>query len=247
MTVPPMLSVIIPVYNTIPLLNALYAALQSALEPAGRYELIFVDDGSGDGSLDCLRRIAERDGAVIVAAMGRNTGQQEATLRGLSLASGDYCATMDDDGQHPPSLLPSMLARLQADGLDIVYAVPEGRRESRIRSLGSVMRDRLFSVLFPHCGNTRVSSYRVMTRALVRRVLARRGDFNYFSAMVFQEPARAAAMPYPYQARPAGRSGYTAASLCSLYWKIFLHYGPFAATGTARRETPDMMEGRRLG
>lgn len=234
MTGRPALSVVIPVYNAAPLLEDLYEKILAALETAGRYEIVFVDDASRDESLECLRRIAARDAGVRVVTTGRNMGQQEATLYGLSLAAGEYCATMDDDGQHPPDLLPAMLGRLRGESLDIVYAVPEGSRGNLPRRLGSAMRDRLFFLLFPCCGKTRVSSYRVMTRQLALRVLARRGSFNYFSAMVFQEPTRAASICYPFRPCPAGRSGYTFAKLLSLYWKIFLHYGPFTAKRAAR-------------
>lgn len=237
MTGRPALSVVIPVYNAAHLLEDLYEKIRAALETTGRYEIVFVDDASRDGSLECLQRIAGRDADVWVVTMGRNLGQQEATLYGLSLAAGEYCATMDDDGQHPPDLLPAMLDRLRNDALDIVYAVPEGRRGNIPRRLGSAMRDRLFSVLFPYCGKTRVSSYRVMTRQLTLRVLARRGSFNYFSAMVFQEPTRAASICYPFRPCPAARSGYTFAKLLSLYWKIFLHYGPFTQSRPSGQKT----------
>lgn len=244
MTGRPVLSVVIPVYNAAPLLEGLYESIRLSLEPIGRYELIFVDDASRDGSPGCLQRIAERDPDVTVVTMDRNRGQQEATLYGLSLAAGEYCATMDDDGQHPPGLLPAMLDRLRDENLDIVYAVPEGRRGNLPRTLGSAMRDCLFSALFPYCGNTRVSSYRVMTRRLARRVLAGRGAFNYFSAMVFQEPTRATTTTYPFQPCRTGRSGYTFAKLLSLYWKIFLYYGPLAAKRATRPETFTIRETR---
>ncbi|SBW08392.1 putative Glycosyl transferase [uncultured delta proteobacterium] len=245
MTGSPLLSVVIPVFNAAPLLDALHADICRSLEGLDSYELIFVDDGSGDGSAATLQRIARKDPAARVLALPRNTGQQEATLTGLALAAGEYCATMDDDGQHPPGLLPGMLARLRADGLDILYAVPEGRRESLMRTVGGIMRDGLFTLLFPHCGrDVRVSSYRVMTRALALRVLAGRSSFNYFSAMVFQEPTRAAVIPYPFRPCRTGRSGYSFGKLLALYWKIFRHYGPFGTGRPPLKESPAAREVR---
>ena len=242
MTLPPVISIIIPVYNSAPLLEELYAGLRLSLEAIGRYELIFVDDASVDESLECLWGIAARDSNVRVATMTRNLGQQEATLHGLSLASGEYCATMDDDGQHPADLLPVMFDRLRDDDLDIVYAVPEGGQRTFLRIFGSAMRDRMFSILLPHSKGTRVGSYRIMTRRLVRRVLAGRGAFNYFSAMVFQEPTRATALTYAFRACRTGRSGYTFRKLFDLYWKIFIYYGPFVTKRPAQASTHTTQE-----
>lgn len=226
----PLLSVVIPVYNAAASLAALHAALHRTLAPLafrGGYEMVFVDDASRDAGFAVLQRLAASDPTVRAVALAENRGQQEATLHGLDLAAGEYLATMDDDGQHPPELLPRMLDMLWRDTLDIVYAVPRGRRETALRSVGGAMRDLLFSRLFPHLGDTRVSAYRVMTRALARRVLDSRSAFNYFSAMVFQEPVRAAVLEYSFAARRIGRSGYTVCALAGLYWNIFRHYGPF--------------------
>jgi glycosyltransferase involved in cell wall biosynthesis len=186
----------------------LYADIRSALGSIS-HEILFVDDGSDDDSWNCAEKLARNNSGVRAISMSRNAGQQEATLYGLSHAVGQYCATMDDDGRHPAGLLPLMFDKLRAEALDIVFAVAlPGRLLSKtawydsfgaqlFRTLGSALRDRLFSLLFPFSGSVRVSSFRVMTTELAGRVLAERGKFNYFSAMVFQEPIRSATVTYP--------------------------------------------------
>jgi undecaprenyl-phosphate 4-deoxy-4-formamido-L-arabinose transferase len=99
----PSLSVVVPVYNEEATLEALYARLAPVLEGIGRsYEVIFVNDGSRDASLEILRRLHERYPAVRVIALNRNYGQHAAVFAGLEHARGDVVVTLDADLQNPP-------------------------------------------------------------------------------------------------------------------------------------------------
>lgn len=220
---PPELSVVVPVYNSGSLIREVYSGLHKALE--GRnWELIFVDDASCDGSLEELRSLAKADSRVGVLSLASNVGQQNATLCGISQATGRYIANLDDDGQHPPALLPLLLTRLIERDLDLIYAIPEDRGKPLLRQIGGGMRDLLFWALLGV--PVRVSSYRVMTRTLALEVLDRRGSFNYFSAMAFARPLQAETLSYPYHPRPEGVSGYSILGRLRLYGNLFWHYGP---------------------
>lgn len=223
------LSVVIPVYNSAPLLEALMQQLREALRDLPVSEFLFVEDASTDGSAAVLRDIAAEDARVRVVLLSRNVGQQEATLCGLSLAHGDLIANLDSDLQHPPALLPRMVETLLTDHLDIVYAVPEG-----MEKLGGRLRDAFFRRAFHLPASLRVSSYRAMTKALARRVVESRNRFNYFSAMVFAQPTAANTLYYPFQSRPAGHSSYSMGRRIWLYLRILRHYGPLAP----RRKQP---------
>ncbi|MDL2219255.1 glycosyltransferase family 2 protein [Ruminococcaceae bacterium OttesenSCG-928-O06] len=223
----PLLSVVVPVYNAAAVLPQLYRQTCRVLEKAEiPFELLFVDDASRDESLAVLRALAQADARVKVVAFSRNCGQQEATLCGIARARGRYIANMDDDLQHPPAFLPVLLRRLCNDRLDIVYGVPAGLAGTPVRRVGGALRDGLFFMLYGKNMRVRVSSFRVMRRALAKRVLAQRGRFNYFSAMVFARPVRAASLPYPYRAATQSHTGYSLAARVALYGGILLHYGP---------------------
>lgn len=220
-------SVVVPVYSA-PLLEALHRQLSEALEAIPAVEFLFVDDASTDGSTAVLRSLATRDARVRAVLLSQNMGQQEATLCGLSLARGGIIANLDGDLQHPTALLPQMIEILQREHLDIVYAVPEGGQTGWLQRLGGRLRDAFFRRAFHLPTGLQVSSYRVMTAQLAGRVVASRGRFNYFSAMVFARPTRARTLRYPFQARPAGHSSYSALRRVRLYLRILWHYGPFA-------------------
>jgi glycosyltransferase involved in cell wall biosynthesis len=108
--VAPLISLVVPCYNEEEAVPIFYeAALKVLAAIGGEFELIFVDDGSRDATLNVLRRIASTDGHVRYLSFSRNFGKEAAMLAGLQAARGEYVVTLDADGQDPPSLIPSML------------------------------------------------------------------------------------------------------------------------------------------
>ena len=120
-----MFSLVVPVYNGRTNLQELVERLSEIL-CQDDYELIFIDDGSTDGSLDEIKRLcAELPRAGWISLAG-NYGQQIAVLCGLRHSRGDWIVTLDDDLQHPPEMIPVMLKKAEA-GFDAVYAVSEAQ------------------------------------------------------------------------------------------------------------------------
>jgi len=124
----PFLSAVIPLFNEEENLPKLHERLTKVLTRLGRsYEIVFVNDGSRDGSLDVLRSLAADDPAVRVVSLSRNFGHQVGLTAGLDHARGEVIAMMDADLQDPPELLPRMVAKYE-QGFDVVYAVRRSRR-----------------------------------------------------------------------------------------------------------------------
>ena len=132
---PAQLSVVIPIYNEEASLPELYRRLthvlsQNLAELA--YEIVFVNDGSTDGSIQILIKLHADDPAVKVVNLSRNFGHQAAITAGLDYAKGNAVICMDGDGQDPPELIPTLVARWR-DGNDVVYAVRKLRKEGFIK------------------------------------------------------------------------------------------------------------------
>ncbi len=126
----PILSLVIPVFNEQENLDELYARLTKAMQRAEPdYELIFVDDGSRDRSLEILTRLAQSDARVSVIAFARNFGHQAAISAGLDQARGNAVIVMDADLQDPPEVLGQFIDKWR-EGHDVVYAIREQRKES---------------------------------------------------------------------------------------------------------------------
>ena len=136
-TKPPVLSVVLPVFSVVlPVFNEreslaeLHRRLSSVMIAlAEPYEIIYVDDGSRDGSGDLLAAIQQNDAQVRVLHLSRNFGHQAAISAGLDHASGDAVIVLDADLQDPPEVLPALLAQWRL-GFDVVYAVRRERKEN---------------------------------------------------------------------------------------------------------------------
>jgi dolichol-phosphate mannosyltransferase len=126
---PVRLSVVMPVFNELDNLNAILDRIISVLEPAGPFEIVIVDDGSTDGSLELAVKRHDADERIRVLGLSRNFGHQSALLAGLDCARGRGVILMDADGQDPPEVLPSMIERWD-DGADVVYGIRRNRQEA---------------------------------------------------------------------------------------------------------------------
>lgn len=119
----PLVSIVVPVFDESKNVEPLHRALEEVAEnlEGTDVEYLFVDDGSRDDSLLVLARLAEKDPKVKVVALARNFGKELALTAGVTYAKGDAIVTMDADLQHPPSLLPELVAKWR-DGAEVVVA-----------------------------------------------------------------------------------------------------------------------------
>ena len=141
------LSLIIPVYNEEANLPLLYDSIKKALEPLQRkWEIIFVDDGSQDKSLDVLKTLVENDpGHVRAVAFRRNFGQTAAITAGIDYSYGDTIVLLDADMQNDPADIPLLLAKLD-EGYDLVSGWRRDRKDNHLtRTIPSIFANGLIS------------------------------------------------------------------------------------------------------
>ena len=137
------LSVVIPIFNEEANIGELHRRLTALLEPMalpGGYELIFINDGSRDRSLELLLALTRQDARVRYLSFSRNFGNQIAVTAGLDRADGDAVVIIDADLQDPPELIPQLYARLH-EGYEVVYAKRRSRQgESAPERMGGLPR-----------------------------------------------------------------------------------------------------------
>src|SRR5712691_8298328 len=128
------ISIIVPFFNGGPAtVDALHAALAAAASRLGNdVEFVYVDDGSGDDTLDALRRVQQHDSRVVLIELAANFGQHAAFSAGFDRARGQYLVTMDADLQSDPEEIPQLVAPLK-QGYDLVSGVRRDRRDPLIR------------------------------------------------------------------------------------------------------------------
>ncbi|MDY3558239.1 glycosyltransferase family 2 protein [Gemmata sp. JC673] len=205
-----LLSVVVPVKderdNVRPMFDRVRAALDGA--GAGPWELVFVDDGSADGTFEQLEAVSRGDARVKVVRLRRNFGQSAATQAGLDAAAGDVIVTMDGDLQNDPADIPLMLAKL-GEGYDAVLGQRQKRQDKLLlRKVPSFAANwlirKVLGVPFKDFGCT--------LRAVRREVfdgLVLYGEMHRFiTALIMQQGAKVTQVPVRHHPRTAGRSKY---------------------------------------
>jgi glycosyltransferase involved in cell wall biosynthesis len=141
------LSIVVPVYDEIDNVALLHAELDEVLSSMGKsYEILFVDDGSRDGSLAKLRELAAADPSVVVVEFRRNFGQTAALDAGFQLARGRIVIPMDADLQNDPRDIPRLVSTIEDDGYDVVKGWRKDRKDKAIsRKLPSFLANKLIS------------------------------------------------------------------------------------------------------
>jgi glycosyltransferase involved in cell wall biosynthesis len=202
-------SVVLPVYNEVENLEPLHAELTAALEAFGRsYEVVYVDDGSRDGSFDVLRRLREADPHVRIVRFRRNFGQTAALAAGLERTSGDVVVTLDSDRQNDPRDIARLVARLE-EGYDLVSGWRADRKDDfvsrRIPSLTANWLIRAITGVHVHDYGCMLKAY----RGDVARELRLYGEMHRFiPAIAADLGARVDEMVVNHRPRVAGTSKY---------------------------------------
>lgn len=183
-----LLSVIVPCYNEEESVELFYTELVKNDEffqgKSVDMEILYIDDGSKDGTVREVKKLRERDERVHLVSFSRNFGKEAAMFAGLEKSKGDYVVLMDVDLQDPPSLLPEMFSHIEK-GYDSVATRRVSRKgEPPIRSLFA----RMFYKLMKKISKTEIMDgardYRLMTRQMVDAILAMR-EYNRFTKGIF--------------------------------------------------------------
>ncbi|MDQ3893296.1 MAG: glycosyltransferase family 2 protein [Actinomycetota bacterium] len=158
------LSVVVPIFNEVATVRELHARLTAAVSPLGAYELLFVDDGSSDGSWQLLTDLAAGDSHVRLVRLSRNFGHQVALTAGIDAARGDAIVMIDGDLQDPPEVIPELVARWR-DGYDVVYGVRTAREgETRYKRWTARLFYRLIQAMSPVEIAQEAGDFRLLSR-----------------------------------------------------------------------------------
>jgi undecaprenyl-phosphate 4-deoxy-4-formamido-L-arabinose transferase len=204
----PDLSVVIPVYNEVSTLEELHHRLERTLKGLSRsYEIIFVDDGSDDGSGDLLRLLHARDPAVRVVRFNRNYGQHAAVFAGLERCRGEVVVTLDADLQNPPEEIPKLLERIE-EGCEVVGGVRTPRHDPLVRRWLSWLVNRLTSMTVGVPMRDYGCMLRAYRRSVVEQLLRCQEISSFIPALATSFAGSVAEQPVAHQPRVAGRSKY---------------------------------------
>ena len=221
----PELSVVVTLFQEGSTLEELHARLAAALEALGRpYEVLYVDDGSTDGTFAVLERIHEGDDHVRAVRLKRNVGQHPAMHAGLSRARGDIVVTMDGDLQNPPEDVPRLVEAVEAG-----YDVASGRRAARHDSWGRTIPSRLINGMLRRFTGVDISdfgcAFNAYRRDAVEPMLGAIGRQKFTKALVLSGGATVVEVDVGHAPRE-GPSRYSPLRLTRLALHVLAGFWP---------------------
>lgn len=198
---------VIPVYNEIESLAQFHKELTEALSSLGQYEILFINDGSDDGSEEKLKQLADADNKVKVINFYRNYGKAAALAAGFEAADGDVVVTLDSDLQDDPAEIPAMLAMLEQDW-DLVSGWKKQRRDPLSKRLPSKM----FNIVVRMMTGVRIHDFncglKVYRTAVVKSIDVYGGLHRYIPALAKYKGFKVTEQEVAHRPRQFGKTKY---------------------------------------
>ena len=201
------LSVIIPVFNEVESIKELYDQLKKGLEQYTPYEIIFVDDGSSDGSVETIKKLSKLDNSIIFIQFHRNYGKSVALSEGFKYANGNYVVTMDADLQDDPSEIKNLINKLE-EGYDLVSGWKKDRKDPLSKRLPS----KLFNFVTRIVTGVRIHDFncglKIYKKAVVKTLELYGGRHRYIPAMAGQKRFKVTEIIVNHRPRIYGETKY---------------------------------------
>jgi polyisoprenyl-phosphate glycosyltransferase len=211
---PPVFSVVVPAFNEAEGLAAFHIRLAAVMDTQGSWEVIYVDDGSQDATLEALEQLRRRDSRIGVVALSRNFGKEIALTAGLDHASGQAVIVIDADLQDPPEVIPQLIGAWR-EGFDMVAA---RRRERQGETRLKRMTAHLFYRLMRHAGDVRLPAdtgdFRLMSRRAADAVRQLREQHRFMKGLFAWVGFPSTYVVYDRAPRHAGLSKWN-------YWRLW--------------------------
>lgn len=219
----PQVSLVVPVYGGTGALPELCRRAAEALAAAGwTHEVILVDDRGDPGAWAAIQALAASRPEVLGLRLSRNFGQHAATVCGIARSRGAWVVTLDDDLEHPPEAVPTLLEAADEDH-PLVYAVFGERTHNPFRNLTSELMRRTLARAFPDM-NRDYTSFRAIRGDLARHLAEFGLNRPYIDGMLSWMTNSVRTVPVPHAQRVHGRSTYTLAKLVAHAVTIFVTF-----------------------
>lgn len=217
-------SVIIPVYNSEDCLDKLARRLTDVLDNSGKtYEIILVNDCSPDNSWEKITELCDIYDRLKGVNLRKNFGQDNAIMAGLSYSSGESVIIMDDDLQHDPEDIPSLLSEL-GKGHDVCYARFSSKKQSLFKNFGSWFNDKVANALLKKSNEIYLSPYKAIKRAVVDEIVKYNGPFPYVDGLLFRVTRNITQVTIEHHERYAGKGNYNLIKSISVWSKLATNF-----------------------
>jgi glycosyltransferase involved in cell wall biosynthesis len=222
-------SIVVPVYGSEAILPHLVDRVQSAMRASHApvsYELILVNDVSPDGSWEVIKRLSAQYAFVKGICLTKNVGQHNATMAGLRHVKGEIVVIMDDDLQHPPEAILSLIDAIRAD-YDVCYTKYTNRQHEIWKKIGSWFNDRVATLLLKKPRGLYLSSFKALHRRIADEIIKYDGPYAYVDGLILDITRRITVVAIQHQQRFIGEGNYDLRRSLSLWLKMATSFSVF--------------------
>lgn len=218
------ISIVSPIYNEVDNILPFYETLTKAVSGLNKvYEIVFVNDGSSDGSLLLLKDIVHRDEHVKVISFTRNFGQTPAIMAGIENANGQLIVTIDSDLQNDPCDIPKMVALLEERQVDVVSGWRSDRKDHALsRKIPSYLANRLISWLTGVKLHDYGCSLKVYRASMLKKINLYGELHRFIPALVAQSGGKILEVEVRHHPRISGKSKYGLERVLKVFFDLFL-------------------------
>jgi polyisoprenyl-phosphate glycosyltransferase len=211
-------SVVIPVFNSQNIIPELCKQLKDALS-SYQFEVILINDASSDSSWSEIEQVCENHVEFRGVCLTRNFGQDNAIMAGLSFTQAESVVIMDDDLQHSPYEIESLLEQ-STNGYDVCYADYHATmNQSFWKNIGSLLNSKQAEYLIEKPRNIYLSPFKVISRTVVDAILNYKGPYPYIDGLIFQITSSITQISVPFRKRMEGSSNYNISKSLKVFFK----------------------------
>jgi glycosyltransferase involved in cell wall biosynthesis len=210
----PLLSIVVPVFNEERSIDLFLEMAEPIFARHGRYEILFVNDGSKDNTSSILNAAKAQNPSIVIITFSRNFGKEAATTAGLDYAKGDVVIPIDVDLQDPPELIDEFMTRWRA-GADVVYGVRRSRKsDGFIKRTSARYFYKLFNALSPTRIPYNAGDYRLMDRKVVEEIKKLPERTRFMKGLMAWPGFRSEGVEFDRQSRVEGATSWN-------YWRLW--------------------------
>lgn len=203
------IDVIIPVFNERENIRPLFEEIEAALEEVVDYNVIYVDDGSNDGSTRILKKLAESEETVKTLHFDRNKGQSAAFAAGFRVATNQFIVTIDGDRQNNPADIPKLLKALPREETDVVLGYREERQDGFKKRIGSYLANRVRNWVLGEEIKDTGCSLKLFKKEVVDSFPLFEGMHRFFPSLVLMNDYTFSQVSTEHRNRPWGETKYS--------------------------------------
>lgn len=238
------ISVVIPSYNGWDRLGDLCGKIKTSLlsnSSVDKFEIIIVDDGSETRSENTINSLRSTGIDIKGVFLKKNYGQQFATLAGLRVSEGEYVITMDDDLSHNPDDFEKLISIMGSKNFDVIFGIPTNNRRGLLRKGGSGIRDIIFNVFFRKPKSIYVSSFRILNRFLIDKIITDISEYRYLSVEILKHTQAIGNIQIKYSRASGNISRYSFLKLAVLAFSL-IRCSPIFSEKIRKTKTAAEME-----